>query len=68
MEHFEEIEFDTTEQNTTKWLRYIDDISVVLSHGQATHQEFLSHVKNLTSTLKFAMELDANNSLHSWVL
>jgi hypothetical protein len=63
MEHFEEIASDTADYKPTKWLRYVDDTFVVWPHGPARLQTFLHHPNNLRLTVKFIMEVEANNIL-----
>jgi hypothetical protein len=63
MEHIEEVALDTADHKPTKWLRYVDDTSVVWPCGLARLQQFLHHPNNIRSTIKFTMEVEANDTL-----
>jgi hypothetical protein len=63
MEHSEEIALDTADYKPSKWLRYVDDTFVVWPHGPAKLQEFLHHLNSVRATIKFTMEVEANNTL-----
>jgi hypothetical protein len=63
MEHFEDIALDTANHKPAKWLRYIDDIFMVWPHGPARLQQFLHHLNSVRPTIKFTMEVGANDTL-----
>jgi hypothetical protein len=55
--------FDTADHKPAKWLRYVDDTFVVRPHGLARFQKFLYHLNSLRLTIKFTMEVEANDTL-----
>jgi hypothetical protein len=63
MEHFEEIALDTADHKHAIWLKYVDDIFVVWSHGPAKLQQFLHHLKSLRPTCSFTVEVKINDTL-----
>jgi hypothetical protein len=63
MEHFEEIALYTADYKPAKWLRYVDDTFMVWQHGPARLQQFLHHLNNVRPTIKFTMEVEANDTL-----
>jgi hypothetical protein len=63
MEHFKETALDTTEHKPAKWLRYVEDTSMVCQQGPARLQQFLHHINSLGPTIKFTMEVEVNNTL-----
>jgi hypothetical protein len=63
MEHIEEITLDTVDNKPAKWLRYIDDIFVVLPHGPARFQLFHHHLVSLRPTITFTTEVEVNDTL-----
>jgi hypothetical protein len=63
MEHFEEIALDTADHKPAKWLRYVDETFVVWTHGPAGLQQFPHHINSVRPTVKFTMEVEANNTL-----
>jgi hypothetical protein len=58
MEHFEKIALDTADHKPAKWLRYVDDIFMVLPHGPARLQQFLQYLNSLRPTIKFLTEVE----------
>jgi hypothetical protein len=63
MEHSEEIALDTADFKPTKWFRYVDDTFVVWPHGPTRLQQCLHHINSNRPTIKFTMEVEANNTL-----
>jgi hypothetical protein len=63
MEHFEELALNTAGHKPAKWLRYIDDAFVVWPHGSPRLQQFLHHFNSLRPTIKFTIEVKANDTL-----
>jgi hypothetical protein len=63
MEHFEEIALDTADHKPAKWIRYIDNTFGLWPHGAARLQQFLYHLNSFRPTIKFAMEVEVNNTL-----
>jgi hypothetical protein len=63
MGHFEEIALDTADYKPTKWFRYVDNTFVVWAHGPAKLQQFLHHLNSVRPTIKFTMEVEANDTL-----
>jgi hypothetical protein len=61
--HFEEVALDTADHRPAKWLRYFDDTFAVWPHGPARLQKFLHHLSSVRSTIKFTMEVEANDTL-----
>jgi hypothetical protein len=62
MEHVEEITLDTAGHKPTKQLRYVDSY-VVWPHRPASLQQFFYYVIRFRPTIKFAMEIETNNTL-----
>jgi hypothetical protein len=63
MEHFVEIRLDTANYKPTKWLRYVDDTFMLWPHEPAKLQQFLHHLSSIWPTIKFTMNVEANNIL-----
>jgi hypothetical protein len=63
MEHFEKMALDIADYKPAKWIRYLDDIFVVWPHGPTKLQQFLHQINSVTPTVKFAMEVEANDTL-----
>jgi hypothetical protein len=57
---FEEIALDTADHKPVKWLRYVDEIFVVWSHGPAKLQQFLHHLNSIRPAKKFTMKVAGN--------
>jgi hypothetical protein len=64
MENFEGITVHTAEHKLAKWLRYVKDTFVVWPQGPAARlQQFLHHLTSLRPTIKFIVEVEANDIL-----
>jgi hypothetical protein len=63
MEHSKEIALDTADHKPAKWLRYIDNTSMVSPHEPARQQQFLHHLNSIRPTIKFTMQVEANDTL-----
>jgi hypothetical protein len=63
MEHSAKIVLDTADHKPAKWLRYVDNTSVILPHGPERLQQFLHHLNSIRSTTKLTMEVEANDIL-----
>jgi hypothetical protein len=63
MENSEEIALHTADYRPAKWLRYVDDTLVVWPHGPAKLQQFPHHLSSVRPTMKFTMEVKANDTL-----
>jgi hypothetical protein len=61
MEHFEGIGY--IGPKPAKWLGYIDDTFMVWPYVPMRLQEFLHHLKCVRPTIKFTMEVEANDTL-----
>jgi hypothetical protein len=59
----EETVFDTADDKPAKWLSYVGDTVVVWLHGPATLQQFIHHLNRLRPTIKFTMQVEANDTL-----
>jgi hypothetical protein len=55
--------WNTADHKPTKWLRYVDDTFAVWPHGPARLQQFLHCLNSITPTIKFTMEVEANDTL-----
>ena len=56
-----ETEFlDKELHNLWVWLRHIDDISYVWTHGEESLQQFLEHLNNFHRSLRFTSEISAH--------
>jgi hypothetical protein len=62
MGHFEEKTLDTRDYKPIKWLRYIDDTSVVWPHGPARLQLLFHYLSSIRPTIKFKMEVEVNDT------
>ena len=52
-----EIEFLQTQRfKPLVWLRFIDDISFIRTHGEENLQNFMKELNNFKSNLKFTFE------------
>jgi hypothetical protein len=67
MKHFEEIALDTADHKPAKWLIYVDDTFMVWPHVPARLQQFLHHLKSVRPTIRFTVEVEANDTLHNIV-
>ena len=47
--------------NLWVWLRYIDDISFVWTHGEESLQQFLEHLNDFHRSLRFTSEISAHH-------
>jgi hypothetical protein len=63
MEHFEETALDTADHKLAKWLRFIDDTSMIWPHGPARMQQFVHRLNSVRPTVKFTMEVEASDIL-----
>jgi hypothetical protein len=63
MENSEETTLDTADHKHAKWIRYIADTFVVWSHGPARLQQFLHQLNSVRPTIKFTIEVEANDTL-----
>jgi hypothetical protein len=63
MEYFEEIALDTANYKPAKWFRYVDDTFMIWPHGPPKLQQFLDQINNVRPTIKFTIEVEANNTL-----
>jgi hypothetical protein len=63
MEDFEEIALDTADHKPAQCLGYVEDNFVVWPHGPARLQQFLHHLNSVGPTIKFTMEIEANDIL-----
>jgi hypothetical protein len=62
-ENFKEIALDTADYKPTKLHRYVDGTFVIWTHGPEKLQEFLHHINSIRPTIKFPMEVEANDTL-----
>jgi hypothetical protein len=62
MEYFGEIALDTADYKPAKSLRYVDDTFVVWPYRPEKLQ-FFHHINNLRPTIKFTVEVEANDTL-----
>ena len=44
-----------------QWWRYIDDIFMVLTHGEDKFEDFINHINSLHSTIKFTHEFSKSH-------
>ncbi|KAK5650471.1 hypothetical protein RI129_001500 [Pyrocoelia pectoralis] len=63
MEEFEQNEINTAILKPKCWFRYVDDTFVIWPHGSHTLDDFLQHLNNIHSNIKFTMETENNNEL-----
>jgi hypothetical protein len=63
-EHSEETTLDTADNKHAKWFRHARNTFVVCPHGPARLQQFHHHHQNsVRPTMKFTMEVEANDTL-----
>jgi hypothetical protein len=62
MEHFEEVALDAADHRPVKCLRYVDDTFVVWPHEPARWQQFLLYFNSVRPTIRFTMEVEANDT------
>ena len=53
----EEKMLETSPEKPIVWLRYIDDIFFIWSHGRPALETFITHVNNFHHTIKFTSEI-----------
>ena len=63
METLEEKSIQTSELKPKLWLRYVDDILVIWSHGEDTLDDFLEHLNTQNDAIKFTMEKENEREL-----
>ena len=56
MHSIEERILKGAEYQPQKWLRFIDDVFIIWSHGQEKLEEFLAYINELHETIKFTAE------------
>ena len=56
MSYFEDMFVYTYPLQPLLWLRYIDDIFMIWTHGQSELEKFLNHLNTVRETLKFTCE------------
>lgn len=54
---------DTFDKKPKIWLRYIDDIFCIWSHGLEQLHKFMGHINSKSSTIKVTLEIEKNGSL-----
>jgi hypothetical protein len=54
---------DTTGRKPAKWLRYVDDTSVVWPQEPGWLQKFHHYLNSLRPTIKLSIEVENNNTL-----
>ncbi|GJQ78204.1 hypothetical protein Trydic_g2533 [Trypoxylus dichotomus] len=57
MEDFEIRVLDTVKYKPKQWLRYVDGTFIIWTHDEDKLQDFLSHLNNIHSKIKFTMEI-----------
>ena len=63
MEDFEETALETSLLKPKCWLRYVDDVFAVWSHGEVKLCEFLEHINSIHPKIQFTMEMEENGKL-----
>jgi hypothetical protein len=63
MELFEELALDSAQYKPSLWLRYIDDIFMVLPHGSEQLQNFLDQLNSLRPSINFTMEIESGSAI-----
>ena len=63
MEFFEDTAINTSELKPELWYRYVDDTFVIWRHGIDELRKFLSHINGLRESIKFTMEIEADNRI-----
>lgn len=63
MEEFEVALMKSDVLKPKVWLRYVDDVFFVWSHGLGELYNFLDYINDKFASIKFTMELESNNSL-----
>ena len=56
MHSIEERILKGTEYQPQKWLRFIDDVFIIWSHGKEKLEEFLTYINEVHETIKFTAE------------
>ena len=60
MSHFEEQHVYTYPLQPDLWLRYIDDVKMIWSHGQAELDKFIAHLNSVHPWIKFTSDQSPN--------
>ena len=63
MEEFETSSLRSADLQPNLWLRYVDDTFVVWPHGRDTLQDFLKHLNEQHSSIKFTMEVEEDGNI-----
>ena len=56
MSHFEDLFVYTYPKQPLLWLRYIDDIFMIWTHGEAELKKFIDHLNSARETIKFTCD------------
>ena len=60
MAHFEKHAITTYRLKPKMWIRYIDDIFMVWSHGDVELENFVQYLNSINGTIRFTCESDPN--------
>jgi hypothetical protein len=63
MEHFEKKSLDTYPLKPLRWKRFVDDTNVLWPHGKEELEKFFQHLNDISTHIKFTMELEDNGSI-----
>jgi predicted GIY-YIG superfamily endonuclease len=63
MEDFEETALKSSLFKPKCWLRYVDDVFAIWSHGEVKLYEFLDHINSIHPKIQFTMEMEENGKL-----
>lgn len=63
MEDFEENNINNLIYKPTVWWRYVDDVFAIWPYSNETLNNFLNHINQKEPSIKFTIELEANNQL-----
>lgn len=63
MEEFEQRAIASAQFQPKVWLRYVDDVFAVWSHGEDKLDEFTEHINKVSPTIKLTTEKEENHKL-----
>jgi hypothetical protein len=61
-QYFEQLAVDSSQDNLSLWLRYVDDTFVIWPHDAEGIQNFLTHLKSLRPAILFTIEIESDGT------
>ena len=61
MDRFETDALNNWPKQSLRWLRYIDDIFMIWTHGQNERNKFIEHLNGIHPKIKFTSEISESS-------